>query len=405
MMKSISNIILFIVYLVIVVTGIYSLMWLIRENKIENFIIGEYIEDTPVNQISDFEYTFTSLLFTNTGVENEYMSVATTGKVSGFDKNKTYTTTVNGSLSNRVPGDYEFVNSIHTKKFYDVNNNLLLSDDLQVSVNFYENGTEFKILTRGGEQAVSYWQKFIANEGLTIKIVECDYSAKIEADNLPEYTLNLYLEETLIKKISINALRQFELPTRYETYHITDWVDINQTSYTKDTLPIKNMNLYAVVAPQLLLGFDNNNVDNDSIVSSSQQVFYTTKKITIQDENEELMFTKIFDEKRLLSSSVILEYSDKRFVIDFSNPQVFNSSSDDGNRGFSAVQNYDLKINVEVNFRYNNIDKTYYSYFVISLTTDFAETPDGIELSNIISSDGTNDYMSLSLKLCLNLES
>lgn len=243
--KSFTKIVIVILYLVLVCTGVYSAFSLIRDYNIKSWIIGQFYEEPTVTKLSDFEYTFNSLLFNATGNENEFICSATVSKVAGFDRTKEYTTTVNGELSKRVSGDYEFVSSIHTKKFYDVNNNELASDDLQITINFYENETAISLITRGGENALGYWQAFIKKNGLAIHVVETDYSSEIEADNLPKYELTLYALDEIYQTINFNAFKDFELPTNINGHEIKNWTDEYGNIYTKETLPLENKSLYA----------------------------------------------------------------------------------------------------------------------------------------------------------------
>lgn len=233
-----------IVIFVIFLTGILACFDLYTKLNIKSAVYGYFYSEPEVIQINDFEYDITSLLFTNTGTENQYIAKATTKAVSGFDKNKKYTATINNNLCSTTTNT-DYINVTFTNQFNSTSDNIILTDELNIKINFYKDGTQLVFITNNGEKAVKLWSSYISKHGFKIKLVESGYTGQIQADNLPKYQLTLYANDEIYQVINFDFRKNFELPADIDGYEIKNWKDEENNIYTKETLPLADKTLYA----------------------------------------------------------------------------------------------------------------------------------------------------------------
>lgn len=211
MMKKIG----IIVTLIVIVLGSYCTIDLFKILNIKSAVIGYFYTEPEVVKISDFKYDITSLLFYSADNENQYYATVNAKPVSNFDSTKKYTVTINGIEAKAVEGSFNFVNANFTNQFNSSLDEVILTDTLNIKINFYKEGTKILFVTNGGEQAVSLWSSYIQKNGFTLKIIETHYSSTIEADNLPSSILNNTLSITTEDIVNLNNY-SFDLYTPYE---------------------------------------------------------------------------------------------------------------------------------------------------------------------------------------------
>lgn len=263
MFKSDASRIGYIILAIILFFGSFCIFDLVRQYNITSKVIGYFKHSTEVVKISDFEYDITSLLFTNSGSkENEYFAEIKTSPVADFDKTKGYTVLINNSPASKVKGEYTYINVNFMNTFNSMQDTELLTDILNIKINFFADGTKIAFVTQNGEKAVKLWSSFIQKNGFKLKIVEDNFKSTIEADNIPTYTINLYVNGEIYQTLSVNTLSDLTLPSEINNRTILNWTDIDGNVYEK--LPLKNINLYAsfltVNEPCLSIKIDKTNV-------------------------------------------------------------------------------------------------------------------------------------------------
>ncbi|MGN1207923.1 MAG: hypothetical protein ACI4TI_00440, partial [Christensenellales bacterium] len=238
----------YIILIVVYVFGTFCCFDLVREFNLTSKVIGYFQHSTDVSKISDFEYDITTLLFTNSGSkENEYFAEVVTSPIEGFDKNKSYTLTINDIKANKIYGDFSYINVEFMNKFNSTQDTVLLTDILNIKVNFYTDGTKIVFITKNGEQAVKLWSSYIQKNGFKIKIIEDNFYSTIEADNIPNYTINLYAEDELVQTLDFTSLtfNNVILPTTINNRPLLNWRDSEGNIKTKENLTLQSINLYA----------------------------------------------------------------------------------------------------------------------------------------------------------------
>lgn len=219
-----------IVIFVIFITGILACFDLYTKLNIKSAVYGYFYSEPDINQINDFEYDITSLLFTNTGTENQYIAKATTKAVSGFDKNKKYTATINNNLCSTTTNT-DYINVTFTNQFNSISDSILMTDELNIKINFYTDGTQLIFITNNGEQAVKLWSSYISKNGFKIKIVESDYAGQLKIEGLRKVTYNLKIEEAdNTRTVTINDYCQLNSPYTIKT--LSDILDFDLTNFT-----------------------------------------------------------------------------------------------------------------------------------------------------------------------------
>lgn len=243
-----ASIVGYIVFVLIYIFGTFCCFDLIRQYNITSKVIGYFQHTTDVVKITDFEYDITSLLFTSSGAkENEYFAEVKTSPVEGFDKTKNYTILINDTKATNVKGEFSYINVEFMNTFNSTQDTELLTDILNIKINFFTDGTRIVFVTKNGEQAVKLWSSFIQKNGFKLKIVEDNFKSEIEADNIPEYAINLYVEDNLIDSLRFNfkTYDLLQLPKIINGRKVLYWKDLENNIYYK--IPYKNINLYAVL--------------------------------------------------------------------------------------------------------------------------------------------------------------
>ena len=195
---SFANRLGFIVILLVVAFGSFCCIDLAREFNIKSQIIGYFYTEPEVVKINDFEYDITSLIFSNTGTENQYYATANAKPVNNFDSTKQYTITINGIRANKSSVNNGYIDCDFTNKFLSTQSEEILTDILNIKINFYKEGTKIVFITNNGEQAIKLWSSYIAKNGFNLKIVEDNFNTTIKADNISVKTLELYFNNELI---------------------------------------------------------------------------------------------------------------------------------------------------------------------------------------------------------------
>lgn len=250
-----------IVIFVIFLTGILACFDLYTKLNIKSAVYGYFYTEPEVIQINNFEYDITSLLFTNTGTKNQYIAKATTKAVSGFDKNKKYTATINGNLCSTTTNT-DYINVTFTNQFNSTSDNILLTDELNIKINFYKDGTQLVFITNNGEQAVKLWASYISKHGFKIKLVESSYTSSLEVENLRKITYSIEVRE--------NG------NTRYLEFN--DYCQLNIDYDVKDI-----SDLTELASDYTFLGFAQNQTELDNIFTATRITTLTapTEDVTL----------------------------------------------------------------------------------------------------------------------------
>lgn len=288
--------------LIILLFGSFCAFDLARNLNIKNQIIGYFYTEPEIVQINDFEYDIKSLLFTNTGTENQYYSTQNAKPVSNFDKTKKYTVTINGIEATRVSGDYNYIDANFTNEFISTLNETILIDTLNIKINFYQEGTKIVFITNGGEQAVSLWSSYIEKNGFKLNIVETNYSSSMQADNLPIKTIEFYFDNELYqsKEYTILNYSNIEFPTIIKGFSIKEWRDENGNVYNSiNQFTPDGLKLYAVYdLSQLSLALNSNTLLTASVVDAP--VITTVYRLDfefkpINNEYHKLFFNQLME--------------------------------------------------------------------------------------------------------------
>ena len=388
---SLSRRVGLIVILVVIAFGSFCMFDLYRTLNISNMVIGYFKTNTDVVQISDFEYDINALLFTNSGDnENTYFATATGKAVSNYDNTKNYTVAINGIKANRVYDTNNYINSNFTNIFYSTNDTILLTDTLNIKVNFYTEGTKIIFLTQNGETAVSLWNSYIQKNGFKLTIIEDNFTPHMQADNLINYTINLYLDNVLKQSLIVNALSEESLPKYIDNKTVLSWKDINGNIYTE--LPLQNINLYAEIQSDKII-FE---LSNDTITTIDCGVGHASygiinRKITSLSDID--LLETIFDRSVIKTGQLKLQnFYGQNYVYNVTNSMIndyWSNSSEVGlTLDFWATE--DLEILFEFRYNPSNNNVSYDSSVAFIQGTD-------IQTFNQFYQDNQNSYMNFSI--------
>ncbi len=282
----------FIILAAVFLFGSFCIYDVNRMFNLTSKVIGYFQHTTDVVKVADFEYDVEQLLFTNSGAdENEYFAEVKTSSVEGFDKTKKYTIQINGKNCGYVNKSLEYVNANFINTFYSTNNTVLLTDKLNIKINFYKDGTKIVLITKNGEKAVKLWSSYIQKYGFRIKIVEEPFNSTIEADNIPTYTVNLYVDGEIYQALSLNKFNQkeYSLPVAIDNKVILNWKDSEGNLYAK--IPLSNIDLYAtsVIVDSTSLGIViNNEVNKPDLYADDKGAMGTKDSLNITPYNSQV---------------------------------------------------------------------------------------------------------------------
>ncbi len=389
--------------IIIFILGFLAFAYCWKTLNVKNLILGSFYHEPEVVKISDFEYEIKSLLFTNSGTnENEYFATATAKPVSNFDRNKKYTLTINDIRANRDYGDYSYINANFTNTFISTQNKELLTDSLNIKVNFYTTETKIVFTTENGEQAISLWTSYIAKNGFVIKIVEDNYNQQIKVDNLIDYKVDLYFEETIIKTFYHNAIDDFYLPVEYKGLKINSWRDDDNNYYTNSTrkeLPLKTMNLYAVVDKTRLTFSFNKNTVIKTINNTNSNAVHSAKLYLNNYSIEDLGTDNIYSTMCILPENYSYNFQVNNFYVEHISSHFSKTNYVWHNSG----DNFDLftmKINYrsEATYKYN---LNFYIYIKNNIATPYLEISinEDYECFNSFENDMTNNNINFEINI------
>ncbi len=340
--------------LIILILGLFSFVYVWRELNIKNAIIGYFYTEPEIVQINDFEYDITALLFTNSGAnENEYFATANAKPVSNFDRTKKYTVTINNIQANRVYGDYSYINANFTNTFISTQDKELLTDTLNIKINFYTEGTKIVFTTQNGEQAISLWTSYIAKNGFILKIIEDNYTPSIEVtapfepDN--NVLIHYYLNGDSYKLISYNNLTDnlyspeikndeiftgwglTEMEQTDVSYKIEDITNLSQLDFSNN----KCINVYGYIIKNhtFTINYINNTGENLNIKFAKTSTIINQTNNTAKIEIKEVLYQTtlnkgsgelIIDKDKVGSLATFTD-----ILIDFNNPRrVFGNMTE-----------------------------------------------------------------------------
>lgn len=213
-----------IVIIVIFLTGILACFDLYTKLNIKSKVYGYFYSEPEVIHINDFEYDISSLLFTNTGAENQYIAKATTKAVKGFDKNKNYTATINNNLCSTTTNT-DYINVTFTNQFNSISDSILMTDELNIKINFYTDGTQLVFVTNNGEQAVKLWSSYISKHGFKIKLVESSYTSSLSVEGLRKITYSIEIQDD--KSRILTFYDYCPLNTEYQVKSPSELLNLN----------------------------------------------------------------------------------------------------------------------------------------------------------------------------------
>ena len=158
--------------------------------------------------------------------------------------------------------DDDYISCDYTYVYYDSKLNELANDTLNIKF-FLSKKTRINqdtgeredldvssclLTSTGGFAKAKYWNKYLSKNDLIVEIKDEEKKETINVDNLPTYTVNLYVGDDVIKTYEVNYFTNAELPQEYLGEKIKEWVDDDGNIYTK--APLKNINLHAVFWPK-----------------------------------------------------------------------------------------------------------------------------------------------------------
>lgn len=148
-----------------------------------------------------------------------------------------------------------------------------------------------KLTSTGGLQKAKFWNKFLQKNNFIVEIKneETIRDNEMVVEEPKEYTANLYYGNTLLQSVKFTCFKAPKFPDTVGEFQIITWKDIDGNEYTENTLPNKDIDLYAVVSVKNLKYRINKDVLTRCMTKVDNYATYSArfliKPYILEDEN------------------------------------------------------------------------------------------------------------------------
>lgn len=368
--------------------GIQLNFYYTSEGGIWGKIYGLITNNTITVTVDDsIKIDVQNLVLTNEK-DDIYSAIIYSDEVLKLDNDKKYTVLVNNEDISINAIESGYINASFRYNFFDNNLQTLCDDTLYMNFAFYNNSTYLKLYTEGGQNAVNYWNKFIANNNFTIEIKESEYIKDnemevIDSDSLDQGEFTKHFKQVSYYIDDEYYTSQFYYPgTEIDLLNYTPsqnnltllaWYDEDDNKIKDGTAVNDSLNLYGYCV-ELIEDFEiKDGVINDYTGSDSTVVIPSTYST---------FDGYVFEGNDLTVNSVAFgAFSNCSFIISLTIPSSIINVYD---RAFGGCYNLSSLI-IDSKEVYNIISNTHDSH-IANYATDI------YILSSI--DDKTNSYLS-----------
>lgn len=202
--------------------------------------------------IENAEFTFSNMELKQINETNDYGAYITTSDVISFEDGKTYGLFINDMPAKTTSFSSDYIQAEYSYAFYDNTRTLLIQDTLYFNFAFHTNSTNIEIFTKGGSEAVKYWNYWFNKNVFIAKIDQTNY---IQSNTFNYRDLKLSDNESVVAYYLQDELQKYEIVDNGEKlnpdFTVPEGIEINSWEIDGQTVDIeeytvsKNVNVYA----------------------------------------------------------------------------------------------------------------------------------------------------------------
>lgn len=157
--------------------------------------------------IENAEFTFSNMELKQISGD-EYGAYITTDDVISFENGKAYGLFINKMPAKTTSFSSDYIQAQYTYAFYDNQRELLMQDTLFFNFAFHTNSTNIEIFTKGGSEAVKYWNYWFNKNVFVASIDQVNY---VQAQSFNYRDLKLAEDESIVAYYLKDNLQKFEI--------------------------------------------------------------------------------------------------------------------------------------------------------------------------------------------------
>ena len=157
--------------------------------------------------IENAEFTFSNMELKQIN-ESEYGAYITTDDVISFESGKAYGLFINKMPAKTTSFSSDYIQAQYTYAFYDNQRELLMQDTLFFNFAFHTNSTNIEIFTKGGSEAIKYWNYWFNKNVFVASIDQVNY---VQSQTFNYRDLKLAEDESVVAYYLKDDLQKFEI--------------------------------------------------------------------------------------------------------------------------------------------------------------------------------------------------
>lgn len=236
---------------VVLVSGIFATYYDIRHFTIKGHIYGNSTEGQHNQTICLFDginkFKYERLGFSSTGVDNEYSCKQNFQSTLALADNDIFYLNDAPFITTDKQSDYgEFIYD-----FFSDGKEVMCSDTLYCTLYLYANSMELELKTKGGDDAVKFWKRYLAKNEMTISLQSGDIPPTNNGIEIDDNIRAVYIDVTFSER----AIKQSQTPNPdYATSSTSGDLSVivllyqlnDSISYSFRASPSNSRNVYVV---------------------------------------------------------------------------------------------------------------------------------------------------------------
>ena len=159
-----------------------------EQGGIFGYISGIFETNTLV--VEDLSFSLNNIEMTETSEGVYSASVVDNKTISSLEVGEKYTVFINGAPCSDVITASDYVSANYEYNFYDEDFKVLCHDTLHINFAFNKNGTYMSVSTKGGSEAVKYWNYYFQKQNFVVDIKVSEYKPSEDIYISGEYNKN-----------------------------------------------------------------------------------------------------------------------------------------------------------------------------------------------------------------------
>lgn len=158
--------------------------------------------------VENAEFTFSNMELKQINGKDEYGAYITTDDIVSFENGKAYGLFINKMPAKTTSFSTDYIQAQYSYAFYDNQRELLMQDTLYFNFAFHTNSTNIEIFSKGGSEAVKYWNYWFNKNVFVASIDQVNY---VQSGSFNYRDLKLNSDESVVAYYLKDDLQKFEI--------------------------------------------------------------------------------------------------------------------------------------------------------------------------------------------------